>query len=115
MFVWRGWGILVVLITFLCSLAAELITRGLVGRGYWETHSYPLAMALLGAAAVIWLADARLYARQETRTLVDEKTGERVHVAPRHELFFIRMKWWSLVCAGGGMAVLLMNWAPGFE
>jgi hypothetical protein len=113
MFVWRGWGIVVVLITFLCSLAAELITRGLAGRGYWETHSYPLAMALLGAAAVIWWTDARLYARQETRTLVDEKTGERLNFAPRHELFFIRMKWWSLVCAGGGIAVLLMNWAPG--
>jgi hypothetical protein len=115
MFVWRGWGIVVVLITFLCSLVAELITRGLAGRGYWETHSYPLAMALLGAAAVIWWADARLYARQEKRTLVDEKTGERFNVAPRHELFFVRMKWWSLVCAGGGMAVLLMNWVPGFK
>ena len=37
MFVWRGWGIVVVLITFLCSLVAELTTRGLAGRGYWET------------------------------------------------------------------------------
>ena len=27
MFVWRGWGIVVVLITFLCSRAAELITE----------------------------------------------------------------------------------------
>jgi len=25
------------------------------------------------------------------------------------------MKWWSLVCAGGGIAVLLMNWTPGFK
>ena len=45
MFVWRGWGIAVVLIMFLGSLAAELITRSLAGLGYWETHSYPLAMS----------------------------------------------------------------------
>ena len=115
MFVWRGWGIVVVFIAFLCSLVAELITRGLAGRGYWETHSYPLAMALLGAAALIWWADGRLYARGDKRTLVDEKTGERVTLAPRHELFFVRMKWWSLVCAGVAMAVLLMNWVPGFK
>ena len=115
MFVWRGGDILVVLITFLCSLAAELITRGLAGGGYWETHSYPLAMALLASAAVIWWADALLYARQAKRILVDEKTRERFNFAPRHEFFFIRMKWWSLVCAGVGIAVHVMNWAPGFE
>jgi len=115
MFVWRGWGIAVVLITFLCSLAAELITRGLAGRGYWETHSYPLATALLAAGAVIWWADARLYSRQRKRTLVDEKTGERIDFAARHEFFFVRMRWWSLVCAGAGLAVLIMNWVPGFK
>lgn len=115
MFVWRGWGILVIPITFLFSLVAELITRGLAGRGYWETHSYPLATALLGAAAVIWWTDARLYSRKEKRTLVEEKTGERFNLAPRHDFFFIRMKWWSVVCAGFGIGMLLMNWIPGFK
>jgi hypothetical protein len=114
MFVWRGWGIAVVLIVFLCSLAAELITRRLAGLGYWETHSYPFAMALLAAGAVIWWADSRLYSRQH-RTLVDEKTGERINFAPHHELFFVRMRWWSLVCAGAGVALLIMNWVPGFK
>src|ERR1044072_2797579 len=115
MFVWRGWGILVVVIPLLCSLLAELITRGLADRGYWETHSYPLAMALLGAAVVIWAGDALLYSRKEKRTLVDEKTGERFNFSPRHEFFFVRMKWWSLVCAGVGIAALLMNWVPGVK
>jgi hypothetical protein len=55
--IWRGRGFLVPLIAFLCSLGAELIAKSLGGEGYWETHTYPLSMALLVAAGLIWGAD----------------------------------------------------------
>jgi hypothetical protein len=113
MLIWRGWGFLVPLITFLCSLAAELVTNGLGGEGYWKNHSYPLSIALLCAGGMIWWADAILATRYHERRLVDDKTGERVILVPRHDFFFVRVKWWGLVCAGFAVAVLLMNAVPG--
>ena len=114
MLVWRGWGFLVPLITFLCSLTVELVTDGLGGEGYWKNHSFPLSIALLSAGGAIWWADAILTARYRERSLVDDKTGERFILAPRHDFFFIRIKWWSLICAGFAVAVLIANAVPRF-
>jgi hypothetical protein len=114
MFIWRGRGFLVPPIAFLCSLGAELIAKSLGGEGYWETHSYPLSMALLVAAGLIWGADLYLF-RNPGRILRDEQTGDRFLFVPKHDLFFLRMRWWSLVCVGFAIAIFVANWTPGFK
>jgi hypothetical protein len=81
MFIWRGWGFLVPLIAFLCSLSAQLIAKNLGGEGYWETHSFPLSMALLVAGGLIWAIELYLF-RNPGRILRDEETGERVSLVP---------------------------------
>ena len=94
MFIWRGAGILVPVIAFACSLIGELLTRNLGGNEYWDTHSYPLSMALLVAGGLIWATDSYLF-RHPGRILRDEQTGERVLLAPKHDFFFMRMRWWT--------------------
>jgi hypothetical protein len=106
MFIWRGAGILVPVIAFACSLIGELLTRNLGGNEYWDTHSYPLSMALLVAGGLIWATDSYLF-RHPGRILRDEQTGERVLLAPKHDFFFMRMRWWTLVCIGFAIAILL--------
>jgi len=62
MFIWRGAGILVPVIAFVCSLLAELITRDLSGgKEYWDTHSTPFSLAMLVAGGLIWAMDSYLY------------------------------------------------------
>ena len=102
MIVWRGWGILVLVISFACALSGELIAKSFGGDDYWDTHRYPLSAALLVASGLIWVADFYLY-RNPGRMLRDEQTGERVLFKRTHDLFYIRMKWWSLVCVAGAV------------
>jgi hypothetical protein len=111
MFIWRGRGFLVPPIAFLCSLGAELIAKSLGGEGYWETHSYPLSMALLVAAGLIWGADLYLF-RNPGRILRDEQTGDRFLFVPKHDLFFLRMRWWSLVCVALLLRFLWLTGRP---
>ena len=115
MFIWRGWGFLVPLIAFLCTLSGELIAKILGGEGYWETHSYPLSMALLVAGGLIWGTDLYLFRNPAGRVLRDEQTGERVLFVRKHDFFFLRMRWWSLVCVGFAIAIFVANWTPGFK
>jgi hypothetical protein len=103
MFIWRGYGFLVPLIAFFCSLSAQLLANDLGGEGYWETHSYPVAVALIVAGGLIFGTDFFLY-RNPGHILRDEQTGQRVLFAPKHDFFFLRMRWWSLVCVGLGIA-----------
>jgi hypothetical protein len=108
MFIWRGWGVLVLFTVFLTSLAANLATNILAGRDYRNTHAWPLASALIVAGGLIWMTDFYFF-RKAARVLVDEKTGERVTLASRNDFFFITMKWWGLISAGAGILI------PGHE
>jgi hypothetical protein len=102
---WRGWGIIVPIIIFLCGLVAYKLAGGTDES--WKQHSYPLAGALLVAAGLIWLADRYFYRNPDGRIFIDEKTGQRFRRVPTHDLFFLRLKWWSLVCIGLAVLVLI--------
>jgi hypothetical protein len=114
MIVWRGWGGLVALLVFLSSLIANFLSNILGGTGYWESHSLPLASALFFAGGLIWVADS-YFSKKPARTLVDEKTGERVLLTNRNDFFFIRMRWWGLISAGSGILILITNTVPGIK
>jgi len=113
MFVWRGAGILILLIVFLSSLAANLISNFLGGKGYWELHSWPLAIALFVAGGLIWIADMYFFKHPWPES-EHEKTGERGMLDHKNDFFFIRMKWWGLISAGSGILILITNTIPGF-
>ena len=75
MFIWRGWGVLVLFIVFLVSLIANFAANIFGGNGYWNTHAWPLASALIIAGGLIWMTDLYFF-RRPGKVLVDEKTGE---------------------------------------
>ena|ERR1700730_13879354 len=112
MFIWRGWGILVLLIVFLSSLAGNLLCDLLAGKGYWELHSWPFASALLVAGGLIWAVDS-YFSKKPERTLVDEKTGQRVTLVHKNDFFFVRMRWWGLISAAAGVLIFITNTVPG--
>jgi hypothetical protein len=112
MIIWRGYGFLVVLIALLVVLCANFLADHFGGDRYWESHSFPLGSALIVAGGLIWVIDSLLYGRP-ARTLIDEKTGERLVLVPRHDLFFLRMKWWAIIVLGFGVFVLATNFIPG--
>jgi hypothetical protein len=112
MFIWRGAGVVVIVVVFMTSLCANLLTIAAFGKGYWETHSWPIGCVFFVAGGIIWLTGMVL-ARAPTRILVDEKTGERGELTNAHDFFFIPLKWWGPISAAIGGYILLSGTIPG--
>lgn len=99
MIIWRGFGILVLVVTFGCSLAAQLLSDKLSGTPeYWETHAWPLATALASAGAIVWAVGMYLARRP---------------VPSPHDFFFIPMKYWGILLGAIGVFVVVTNKVPG--
>ena len=112
MIIWRGWGIIVFFVVFASSLVAQVLTNTLTGSGaYWKEHGWPFACALACSGAVIWLIDQRL-SRGRDRTLVDVQTGERVVIRRAHDFFFLRLRWWGVICVVLSVMLLFSGWSP---
>jgi hypothetical protein len=111
MIIWSGWGFMVAVLVFALSLATELGVESYFGDDrYYQTHAWPLAAALLVAAAVTWLWGSRLN-RGPGRTVIDKQTGrEEVIGGPgRHRLFFVPMQYWGPILAVGALVSLILR------
>lgn len=97
MLIWKGWGILTVLIIFIVwnvVFAILLVLLHVIGLGA-PAEVISFSLALVAAASANWFAGKHLNGKPP-RELIDTKTGERVSLTSRHELFYINMEYWSL-------------------
>jgi hypothetical protein len=98
MIVWRGYGILVVVIAAagyaLGKLGAEQIWGAPLPAAYRPGAG--LAGMVL-AAALVYGLHRLIEARQSPRAFIDKTTGEELIVRPRHDLFFIPLKAWPYI------------------
>jgi hypothetical protein len=94
MIIWSGFGILVFVFAFGCSLAVNLFINPFFGDGYYRTHGWPLALALAVAGALSWKVGNALNGRRG-KVFIDKDTGREVVLGPNHTLFFIKMQHWG--------------------
>jgi hypothetical protein len=102
MFIWRGYGFLVPLITFLICLLMEYSLELIFFKGYYNLQKWPISLALFIAAIPVWFAGKRLNQNSE-RILLDPKTGEEVKLVSTHSFFWIRMEYWAPILAAIGI------------
>lgn len=109
--IWTGKGFLVAVVTFGCSLIANLISNWVTGSGaYWEAHKWPLAVSLFISAVACWFLGC-LFRNRGAQVLIDPKTGKEVVLGKSHTLFFIPMIWWGPVLVVFGLIALGMEFA----
>jgi len=118
MIVWRGRGIVIALVGFGCSLAAELFTRAhFHDENYYQQHSWPILAAFCLAALIIWFL-ASPYTEPPGRALKDwldtpsvpipavEPEKPRFRIAffrQTDSLFFIPARFWPAIFLGLGV------------
>jgi hypothetical protein len=93
--IWRGWGILGLLIPILALGLGMMVAEAVAPSNAAVTGIVVFIFCLAGAATV-WVVGERLNSRPG-RLLVDPATGEKVVLRSTHSLFWIPLQWWAIV------------------
>ena len=95
MIIWRGTGVLIVLIVFGCSFLANLICNSVLGPTYFDQHKWPFAVSLV-VSAIICLVWGLYLKKRPDRVVIDKQTGKEMLLGPsRPALFFIPVFYWG--------------------
>jgi hypothetical protein len=107
MFVFRGWGILAVLLPFGALVAMDLLVNAILGPGSYQ-RDVPLwgGLGFVIGGISVWFIGRRLNGGRG-RILVDKTTGQEVVLKSVHSLFFIRMEYWGALSVVGGLAMIV--------
>jgi hypothetical protein len=102
-FVWTGWGILVVLYA-LVALVVGTVVRNAAGGSLRAGLTIGLCEVL--AAVAVWFTGVLLNGQTDP-VLVDANTGKQVRLRRRHTLFWIPMQYWAPILAVGGIIAMI--------
>ena len=104
MLIWRGWGIVAVVLLFGGLLVAQLVVNAVAGEGTYEGNSqlYGGIGFVLGGVATFILG-RWLERRNPPRQLIDPATGEQVELHTKNDFFWIPMTTWGLIGIVGGL------------
>lgn len=99
MVVWRGWGILAILILLLVSVLVEFSVDAIFGSGFYKSAVWPLPLAFILAGVAVFFAGKQLNSKRG-KILIDPETNQQVELKTTHTLFWIPMQYWGFVFAG---------------
>jgi hypothetical protein len=103
MLVWKGWGILGILIPAAMAVVGDLSLETLWGRNY-NADAFR-ALFLLASGAAVWAVGRKLNGKPG-RKLVDPKTGETVEIKETHTLFWLPVQWFGVIWLLLGLGLL---------
>ena len=92
MLIWSGWGILVLIITFIVAFFMDGISKST-----GINSDLTFALGLIFSGLICWFLGKRLN-RPSDKIYINKETGEEVREKNgKHRLFFIKMEYWAPV------------------
>lgn len=98
MIIWKGWGILAVIIAIVCSVLMQLACDAVFGAGYYRSSSWAMPLAFLLASGIIFFVGQKLN-NKPGRVVIDKETNEEYILKSTHSLFWIPLQYWGAVTA----------------
>ena len=109
MIVWQGVGAYGFVIPFGVVFGAFLAALALLGQ---ETTSQfgrvIFGLALLVSAGLVYLLAQNL-AKRPSRVFIDKETGQEVTFSERHTMFWVPLRYWAVLYAVVGVALIVIG------
>lgn len=96
MIIWKGWGILALIIPVAFSVLIGLGLEYFNGDGFYKNSSVAMPVAfVLAAGFVFWVG--HLLAQKTGRVLIDPQSQEKIVLKEQHSMFWIPLRYWGIV------------------
>jgi hypothetical protein len=102
MFIWKGYGFLVAVITVISCAMFTMLFKSF--NGY---ESLGEGVGATFAGPIIWIIGKSLNDPKKYRYMIDQRTGREIIVSSNHSMFFIKMQYWAFIIGGLGILYCL--------
>ena len=114
MIIWRGMGVLALVIAVALNVLVNESANNLFGipdgfKHYRDENKYMWFVGMSLSAIACWYLGRWLDAREtrNAKVVIDKETGQEIRLVSRHDLFWIPVKWWAVVWLVAGLWLML--------
>jgi hypothetical protein len=102
MIIWKGYGILVLVIAVAIGAIGSLIF-GKIG----STEDMGAAVGAIISGIIIWIVGNKLNSPAKDKVMIDKQTGQEVVLKPNHSFLFIKMQYWAFIVGAIGLIMII--------
>ncbi len=102
MIIWQGLGFLALLIPLLVGLIIEFTTESITHNDQFFQETWWPMLATQIVNAIIIFTLGQYLEKRPAKVVIDKETGKEIVLKKKHTLFFIPLKYWSIVWLGVG-------------
>ncbi len=95
MVIWKGWGILAILIPLLISLGAGAGFDYFYGEGFYKNSTWAMPIVLLFSSIIVFLVGYKIN-NKPGKILIDPESNEKVELKTTHTMFWIPVQYWGV-------------------
>ena len=98
MLIWRGYGILVIVVAFVCYHVTRMTADYFLGSPV--AHTSRPVVTLIGmilAAVLVYALNVAIERANRPQIVIDKATGKEIALISKHDLFFIPVKFWPYI------------------
>ncbi len=99
MLIWKGWGILALMIPLVFSWTANYVLDSIYGAGFYQGSTWAMPLVISLAALPIAIIGHKLN-KKPGRILIDPENNEQVELKTVHTMFLIPLQYWSVIIVG---------------
>ena len=96
MVVWKGWGILGLVIPFLLSLSVGSAIDSLFGDNTYKHSEWAMPLVLALSAVVVYFVGYKLN-NKPGKIVIDPENNERIELKTVHSMFWIPLQYWAVI------------------
>jgi hypothetical protein len=108
MIIWKGFGILAIIIPVFISWIISLLVDIVLGEGYSHSHIYIISVSILISAVVVWYVGKKLNT-QPGEILINPEDGETVEIKKCHTFFWIPLQWTAFIIGAMGIWMIVLG------
>ncbi len=96
MIVWKGWGIMALLIPLVCSLLVEAVVDYTYVIDFYKSNDWAMPLVLALSSIIVFSLGRTLNSRPG-RIVIDIETNEHIELKKTHSMFWIPLQYWAVI------------------
>ncbi|MCF6173480.1 MAG: hypothetical protein L3J44_06855 [Campylobacteraceae bacterium] len=108
MIVWKGWGILGIIIPLVLSLLVAMVTDSFYGKNFYKNSQWAMPLVFVLSAIIVYLVGYKLN-NKPGRIVIDPKNNERIELKTVHSMFWIPLQYWGAIIFAVGIWMYVAN------
>ena len=96
MIVWKGWGIMALLIPLVCSLLVEAVVDYKYGIEFYKSNNWAMPLVFALSSTIVFSLGRTLNSRPG-KVVIDIETNQQIELKKTHSMFWIPLQYWAVI------------------